>query len=121
VEAGVRDRSDVLVEALVEHWKIEARKLIAAGVPIERVVEAMRTAALIVENEWFASLLQKAKDRMVAATTSSIPREQDTQAGDRLAATANQCVMPDAARVAIELERCIRPGAEERQFDNKRH
>ena len=71
----------------------------------------MRTAALVVENEWFASLLQNAKDSMVAATTSSIPREQDTQAGDRLAATGNRPVMPDAARVAIELERCLlQPG-----------
>ena len=101
------DRSDVLVEALVEHCKIQARKLIAAGVPTERVADAMRTAALNVEKEWFASLLEKANDRMVAAMGCPFLPEQNTQTEIRLAATANRPVMPDAARVTIELERCL--------------
>jgi len=97
-EAGVTDPSEILVEAMVEHWKLQARKLIEAGVPIERVAESMMNAALDVENERLASLLRKAKDRM-AAMVAAI---HEARAERPLTDSANQTVMPDAARVAEE-------------------
>jgi len=78
-EAGVTDPSEILVEAMVEHWKLQAWKLIEAGVPIERVAESMMNAALDVENERLASLLRKAMDR---------------RAERPLTDSANQTVMP---------------------------
>ncbi len=57
---------DLPVEALVEHWRRQAQKLTDVGIPLERVAESMRTAALQVETDWFVSLLAAAKERLAA-------------------------------------------------------
>ena len=74
----VSDRSDITVEFLVEHWRRQTRKLIDAGVPLVRVSDSIRTAALEVENDWFVSILEDAKARMADATR---PRDLGEVAG----------------------------------------
>ncbi len=77
-EAGVTAPSKILTDAMVEHWKRQAQKLIEAGVPIERVADSMRMAALDVESELFASLLRQARDRMI-----EVIREAEIKAAER--------------------------------------
>lgn len=53
------DYLDLPVEALVEHWRRQAHKLYQAGLPVERVADSMRTAALQVETDWVVWLLER--------------------------------------------------------------
>jgi hypothetical protein len=58
------DRPEVTVEVLVEHWRRQVQKLREAGIPLERISDSMRTAALEVEQDWFKSILDEASERL---------------------------------------------------------
>jgi hypothetical protein len=58
------DRPDLPVEALVEHWRRQVQKLREAGIPLRRISDSIRTAALEVEQSWFQSILEKAGERL---------------------------------------------------------
>ncbi len=60
------ERSELTVEVIVDHWRRQGRKLTEAGVPLERVVAALREASLQAEKEWFQGLIDEAKERLAA-------------------------------------------------------
>ena len=66
------DRPEVTVEMLVEHWRRQFQKLRDAGIPLERISDSIRTAALEAEQGWFRSLLDKAGERLAAMGPSPI-------------------------------------------------
>ena len=63
---AMSDRPEVTAEILVEHWRRQVQKLSEAGIPLERISNSIRTAALEVEQAWFRSLLDRAGERLAA-------------------------------------------------------
>ena len=75
------DRPEITVEMLVEHWRHQVQKLREAGIPVERISDSIRTAALEVEQSWFHSLLDQAGERLAAIGPSpTVHREEDAPA-----------------------------------------
>ena len=72
----VSDRPELTVEVLVDHWRRQGRKLTEAGVPLERVVAALREATLQAENEWFQGVIDEAKERLRATGPHSTVHEE---------------------------------------------
>ncbi len=97
------DQPEITVEALVEYWRRQGRKLTEVGVPLEHVVVSLREASLQAENEWLQGLVDKAKERLAAiGPSAAVHREEGAPADVSLTPEANHLVMPDAARVAAE-------------------
>jgi len=51
---------------MTEHWLHHVRKLIDAGVPLQRVARSLRNASIRVDDDWFRSVMDEARDRIDA-------------------------------------------------------
>ena len=65
---------------MVEHWRHQVQKLREAGIPLERISDAMRTAALEAEQSWFRSILDDAAERLAAIGPPAIVHREDAPA-----------------------------------------
>jgi hypothetical protein len=80
----VSDRPEVTVEVLVEHWRRQVQKLSEAGIPLERISDSIRKAALEVEQSWFQSILDKAGERLATMGPHASREEGVTVMTDRV-------------------------------------
>jgi hypothetical protein len=88
---------------MTEHWLQHVRKLIEAGVPLQRVARSLRTASMRVDDDWFKWVMDDARKRFDAlGPHEPVHREEAAPADVSLTPEANHSEVPDAARVATE-------------------
>ena len=51
---------------ITEHWLHHVRKLINAGVPLQRVARSLRNASIQVDDDWFKWAMDEARERIGA-------------------------------------------------------
>ena len=60
------DRPEISEDMLTEHWLHHVRKLIDAGVPLQRIARSLRTASIQVDDDWFKWAMDEARERIDA-------------------------------------------------------
>ncbi len=66
----VSDRPEITEEMMTEHWLHHVRKLIDAGVPLQRVARSLRNASIRVDDDWFKWVMDEARERIDAVGPS---------------------------------------------------
>ena len=66
---------------MTEHWLHHVRKLIDAGVPLQRVARSLRTASMQVDDDWFKWVMDDARERIDALGPGSTSANLQEQSG----------------------------------------
>ena len=60
------DRPEITEEVMKEYWLRHVRKLIDAGIPLQRVARSLRNASVQVDDDWFRWATDNARERIDA-------------------------------------------------------
>jgi hypothetical protein len=77
----VPDRPEITEEMVTEHWLLHVRKLIDAGVPLQRVARSLRNASIQVDDDWFKWAMDEARERIAALGPGNTSTDLQEQSG----------------------------------------